>query len=73
MTSSNTQGRERIAPVSAYAADIRRWCEKLNCAPDNNPEMVKDYIDTRWPSLSRGIRTKIFAAAMKPIRDGATP
>lgn len=52
---------------TAYAADIRRWCASMHCAPDNNPEMVRDYIDTRWPELSRVKRESIFKAAMRPV------
>lgn len=52
---------------TAYAADIRRWCASMHCAPDNNPEMVKNYIDHRWSHLPRKKRADIFKAAMKPV------
>ncbi len=52
-------------PVKNKALEIHAWCAKLDVKAQENQEMVKDYIDRRWPDLTRGVRQKIFEAAMK--------
>lgn len=60
--------RGALMPTPAsYAAVIHRWCASMNVTAMGNPDMVKDYIDTRWPTLSRAARNNIFKAAMRPV------
>lgn len=52
-------------PVKNKGIEIHAWLDRLGVPFTGNEEMVKDYIDTRWPTLARHIRRDIFNAAAR--------
>jgi hypothetical protein len=54
-----------MTQVINKAREIAAWCERMNVKANEQQEMVKDYIDTRWPTLARHVRKAIFEAAMR--------